>query len=487
MAVAPSVHEQDAATHLPEWTSAEREDFFNAIARHRRAAWQVTLASHGANFIVALIVALLMAPLFYAAAALALDVLNLFRPAPNLVGVIGAYIGPLMDAPAAVPLQRWLTVGAFAALPGLSWMAVVLTSLRRALRVSATFDSGELSAREPNRTVLSEQRLANVIGEMAIAANLPAPRVLITDASIRNAAVFGRDDAHATIVVSSLLLDALNRDEMQGVAGHLIGSIANGDVRIGLQAATTLSLFGLISRLSTAVTDRSAWRPLGRIALALLRPTRASAQRLADELADPFAPEPTERPAPTPAQSKKEQWRALLWLPLAGPVVMTGFFAALVTMFGLGPLMALVWRRRKYLADATAVRLTRDPDTLASALEKLGNGGSFATWATHLAVAGARAGSRGLMSGSIVPMAPALPRRLRALAKLGARLRGEPARMPTYIVLLAVPLFAVIGSLVALACFLLAYVSIPLTALFTGIPFAILHLLLRWIGGAPPS
>jgi hypothetical protein len=61
------------ATNWTEWTAAERESFFDAIARHRRAAWRVTFASRVINLVVALVVAVLMSPLFYGALALLLD------------------------------------------------------------------------------------------------------------------------------------------------------------------------------------------------------------------------------------------------------------------------------------------------------------------------------------------------------------------------------------------------------------------------------
>jgi Zn-dependent protease with chaperone function len=352
------------------------------------------------------------------------------------------------------------------------------------------FDSGDLQARAPDATVLAEQRIANVISEMAVAANLPAPRLLITDIGC-NAAVFGRDEEHATIVVSRALLAHLDRAEMQGIAAHLIGSIANGDMSIGLQAASTLSLFGLTSRLSTVLTDRGAWQPLMRIFIALMWPTKASARRLAEELADPFGAKDTSKVRAPRAQEidtstlkgKIEQFRSLLWLPLAGSVVITGFFTALVCLFLLGPLLSLAWRQRKYMADATAVRLTRDPNTLSEALEKMGGADSLiAPWAAHLSVV-SPPGARGLMSNSAVPMFPSLDRRLQALGTMGAHLSRAPKKMPLKLLLIITPLFAIVGVLAGIALFLLAWLSIPLTALFMGIPFAIVHLLLRWIGG----
>lgn len=489
---------------LPRWTSTEREDFFSAIARHRRAAWQVTLISHGANFAIAVIVALLMSPLLYMVAGLAFDVINLFYPTATLLKVIGSWFTPLFEAPDRSPLKIWLVLGAVAAAPGLAWMFLVVTGLRRVLQVAATYDSATSRAREPNATLLAEQRLVNVIAEMAIAASLPPPRVLIAEAPIFNAAVFGRDEASAVIVVSSDLLRTLNRNEIQGVAAHLIASIANGDMRAGLQAATTLSLFGLLNRLSTVLTDRVAFRPLWRMTLVLLRPTRASAEKLVEELSDPDARQtadpdvlqtsnpdaqqtsnPAKMNSPPQESARKGIGQLVLWLPLAGPVVLTGLFVGLVSLFALGPLMALVWRRRKYLADATAVRLTRDPDTLAGALQKMGGAQTFATWATHLCVVGG-SGNSGFMKSSMVSISPALPRRLRALAKLGAHVKREPRSNAWIFLLIMSPLYALAGGVTALACFALASIIVPVTMMFTGIPYAMLHWLLRRIAGSEP-
>ena len=148
------------------------------------------------------------------------------------------------------------------------------------------------------------------------------------------------------------------------------------------------------------------------------------------------------RPADHAAQKNPtDDWRSMLWLPLAGPVVMAAFFTGIVSLFLLGPLLSLAWRQRKYMADATAVRLTRDPNTLAEPLENMqGSSSVFAPWAAHLSVV-SRPGARGLMSNSAVPMFPSIDRRLAALGKM------------------------------------------VLTALFMGLPFAILHRRLRWIGG----
>jgi hypothetical protein len=173
-------------------------------------------------------------------------------------------------------------------------------------------------------------------------------------------------------------------------------------------------------------------------------------------------------------------------LVLGGPVIMTGFFGGIVNTAILGPLLAFAWRQRKYMADATAVRLTRDPDTLGSALEKIsavGGGGILSTWASHLSVSAAS--TRSFLGGTAVPMFPSLERRLRALQKLGATLRPREAtrQQPLRITVLITVLYGIVLALVGVLLPMLVMLSMMLSMLFLGLPVGILHVLLRWIGG----
>jgi Zn-dependent protease with chaperone function len=514
------------------WTPAERESFFDAIARHRRAAWRVTFASRVINLVVALVVAVLMSPLFYGVLALLLDLLNLVVPAPNLVPGIGHALDRVIDAPAKMSAADWVQFVVLAALPGLVWMAFVLNALRRVLGLCMAFDSGELSARAPDPTVLAEQRFGNVVAEMAIAANLPEPRVFVAHSPAVDAVAFGVDEQHSTIVISQGLLALLNRAQMEGVAANLIASIADGDMKIGVRAALSLNLFALITRLGTLVTQRHARRNLTQIVVATLLPTTARARKLIMELASPFDEDPDEKARAedrgaspganaspdahvTPDASSPgahasantspgaaallaflanpraalaarwEKIRPFLWLPLAGPLVMTGFLGAIFNLFVLGPLLSLAWRQRKYMADATAVRLTRDPDTLAQALEQVtaARGTPLAPWAAHLSVADHGGHRAGVFGSNAVPMFPSIDRRLRALGAMGAHItRAARPQMPLRTWLIIAPLLAVLAVLVAILFPLLIWVSLALTMLFSGIPFGIVHVLLRWLG-----
>jgi Zn-dependent protease with chaperone function len=276
-------------TPLASWSPAERESFFTAIARHRRAAWRVHSVSLLASTIAALVVALLLSPLFYVALSLLCDLANLLVPTVNLAGITFARISPLMDDPGAVTAAQWLGLAVFAAMPGLVFMLAILFVTQRAVILSGLLDGVQFATVAPDSLQLEEQRFRNVVGEMAIAAGLAEPRVLIADWPSKNGAVFGANDGRAVVVVSRQLIRAVDRAQLQAAAAHLVGSIANGDMAIGVRVATTLGFFGLIARLGGAFTQRASMvrliRALARVAF---RPTPQAARAYVDEIAQPF-------------------------------------------------------------------------------------------------------------------------------------------------------------------------------------------------------
>jgi hypothetical protein len=293
--------------------------------------------------------------------------------------------------------------------------------------------------------------------------------------------VYGPDDDTATVFVSSALLGTLNRARVQAVAGHLVGLIANGDVLQGMRVAQSLSLFGLVARLSDGIVDPPAWSRLWKTMREAWKSGASSADaRLILELINPFGSGQGNRSSGGKS-STELTWREWIRMPLYGPVVIGGFFGGLVSSVVLEPLLALIWRRRKYLADAIAVQLTRDPQALSDALGTLGSGarGGFPAWAAHMLVAdSSRRG--GLLSGSSVPMYPTLDKRLKALARMGATITLTPPHVsPLWLQIL----FAAGGLLCALlltvAIYLLVLISVALSGLFTLMPAMILHAILR--------
>jgi uncharacterized membrane protein len=90
---------------------------------------------------------------------------------------------------------------------------------------------------------------------------------------------------------------------------------------------------------------------------------------------------------------------------------------------------------------------------------------------------------RGVFGSSAVPMFPSIDRRLRALATLGAHItQAARPKMPVRLWLIIGPLLALLAVLVAMLFPLLIWLSLALTMLFSGIPFGIVHVLLRWLG-----
>src|SRR5215213_2885971 len=86
--------------------------------------------------------------------------------------------------------------------------------------------------------------LFNVVEEMSIAAGIPMPKVYIVDDTAPNAFATGRSPEHATVAVTSGLLEKLDRDELQGVMAHEMSHIANFDIRysmlVGILVGTTV-------------------------------------------------------------------------------------------------------------------------------------------------------------------------------------------------------------------------------------------------------
>ncbi|MBM4103251.1 MAG: M48 family metallopeptidase [Planctomycetes bacterium] len=170
--------------------------------------------------------------------------------------------------------------------------------------------------------------LFNVVEEMKIAAGLPAmPKIYIIPDASPNAFATGRSPEHAAVAVTEGLLSKLNRDELQGVIAHEVSHIIHRDILFVTLAGIMLGSIVLLSNIflrGSLYGGGSRRRYSGR--------GEGGGQ---------------------------------------GLVILIALIAAI-----LAPLMAQILyfalsRKREYLADAGAVRLTRYPEGLASALEKI--------------------------------------------------------------------------------------------------------------------
>ena len=166
-------------------------------------------------------------------------------------------------------------------------------------------------------------KLFGLIQEVCIASGLPMPKVAIVEDRAPNAFATGRNPEHALIAFTTGILEAMDRDELQGVIAHEMSHVANRDTLVSAVAATTA---GAIAMLSDFIM-RMLWWGGGR------RDSR-------DNGNNPIA--------------------------LIGSLIVL-ILAPIAAML----LQAAISRRREALADATAVQFTRNPAGLRSALEVL--------------------------------------------------------------------------------------------------------------------
>ena len=169
-----------------------------------------------------------------------------------------------------------------------------------------------------------ERRLLNVVEEMAIASGVRVPAAYVMDAERGiNAFAAGWDASTAVIAVTRGALETLTRDELQGVIGHEFSHILNGDIRLNIRMIGVLA--GIVF--------------IGSIGGFLLRNTRGSRD---------------ERGA-----------AAVLLFGLAL------FIIGYIGLFFARLIKAKVSREREFLADASSVQFTRNPDGLAGALDQI--------------------------------------------------------------------------------------------------------------------
>src|ERR671933_1937762 len=166
-------------------------------------------------------------------------------------------------------------------------------------------------------------QLFNVVEEMAVAGGLPMPKVYIIDDSAPNAFATGRDPEHASVAVTSGLLDKLNRDELQGVIAHEMSHVGNFDIRYAM-------LVGILVGTTVLISDfflRGLWFGGGR---------------------------------------RREGGGQAQLIMMAIAIVLAILAPLLARLIQLS-----ISRQREFLADASAVQLTRIPKRMADALQKI--------------------------------------------------------------------------------------------------------------------
>jgi heat shock protein HtpX len=232
------------------------------------------------------------------------------------LGVLGLFIGWALfgDPRAAIPS----TITAI----GLGLLASLVSYFAGDSLVLATSGAKEVG---PNDL----PQLHNVVQEMAIAANVPMPKVYLIDDTAPNAFATGRDPQHASVAITTGLLQKLDREELQGVMAHELSHVRNYDIRFSLMVGV---LVGSIALLADFFLRFTFWGGGGRR-------SRSSDSGGGGGL------------------------QIVVFLVAIALAILAPIFARLVQL--------AVSRQREFLADASGVELTRNPYGLERALAKI--------------------------------------------------------------------------------------------------------------------
>jgi len=173
-------------------------------------------------------------------------------------------------------------------------------------------------------------QLMNVIRELTIAANVPMPRVYVIDDTAPNAFATGRDPKHASIAITTGLLEKLDREELQGVIGHELSHVRNFDIRFSLIVGVMVGAIAILADFFLRFTFWGGVLGSGR------RSSRDGGGNSAQAIVAVIA-------------------------------IVLAILAPIIAKF----IQLAVSRQREYLADASSVALTRNPYGLERALAKI--------------------------------------------------------------------------------------------------------------------
>lgn len=232
--------------------------------------------------------------------------------------------------------RTWMLMFVFLALVSfVGWIAslyygdasflYVAIGIALAMNVSAYWFSDKIAIAQARAHPADEteyKELHRIVENLAITAGLPKPRVYIIEDQAPNAFATGRDKEHAVIAVTTGLLQMMDRNELQGVIAHELSHVGNRDI---LVMAVAVVLVGVISMFANIAIRMSYF-----------------------------------------GGGDRERNN--------NPLVLIGFIAAIILAPIAAQLIQLaISRKREFLADASGALLTRYPEGLESALQKLGS------------------------------------------------------------------------------------------------------------------
>ncbi len=160
-----------------------------------------------------------------------------------------------------------------------------------------------------------------LVENLCIASGLPLPKVYIINEMQPNAFATGRDEKHAVVAMTKGLIDKLDRAELEGVIAHELSHIKNRDILLG---TAVVILVGIVAMLSNFFLRITFW----------------GGGRRDNDSGGKY-------------------------------MIIIGILAAILAPIAAGLIQLAVSRKREFLADASAALLTRYPEGLARALEKI--------------------------------------------------------------------------------------------------------------------
>lgn len=208
-----------------------------------------------------------------------------------------------------------------------AWLVPVAVGVALVMTIGSYYSSDKIVLAMSHARPADDPEFAhlnNSVEGLAIAAGIPKPRVYIIDDSAPNAFATGRDPEHAVICVTTGLLEKLNRVELEGVVGHEMSHIKNFDIRF---STLVVVLVGIVALLSDWMLRSFFWGGGRR-------------------------------------RSNDNNSGSPIFMVIAIVVAILAPISAVL-------MQAALSRRREYLADANGALLTRYPDGLADALEKI--------------------------------------------------------------------------------------------------------------------
>ena len=283
-------------------------------------------------------------------------------------------------------IDRWWLPLVFAA----SWFLVAF--MCHADMIRAATGARSISRKE-------EPKLYNLVENLAISAGLPMPQVEIIPSGALNAYAAGLGPGSATVCVTRGLMRALTEDELQAVLAHEMTHIKNSDVRLMVIAtvfAGGLTLLGNgIGKMFSGSSDTSSDSSYGGN-----RWGRSSGDTESDNDGS--------------------------LIPVLISIAIAVLFLALTHVFALLIKFAIS-RSREFMADAGAVELTKNPDALISALQKISGNDEIRGVSGNLQAMMISASAESLFATH-----PAIADRIGALQQFaGGRIMERPRRAPS--------------------------------------------------------